>query len=75
MDSTFARATERADSNPEALDERPVPVRLHILDTNGVRPEQLEETIRRFVVLDFRRYKAPRRVRRHDRFQGQRCWT
>lgn len=28
-----ARADERADSSPDALGERPVPVRLHILDT------------------------------------------
>lgn len=33
LEATLARADERADSNPEALGERPVPVRLHILDT------------------------------------------
>ncbi|WAL93957.1 hypothetical protein [Streptomyces sp. Je 1-369] len=33
MDAALARAAERADSNPEALGERPVPVRLSVLDT------------------------------------------
>jgi hypothetical protein len=33
LEATWARNEERADSNPEALGDRPVPVRLHILDT------------------------------------------
>ncbi|CAM5590714.1 hypothetical protein [Streptomyces purpurascens] len=36
MDAALDRLAERADSNPEALGERPVPVRLHILDTMRV---------------------------------------
>ena len=40
---TQARADERADSSPEALGERPVPVRLHVLDTmRAVRAQLLE---------------------------------
>lgn len=33
LEATWARNDERADSSPDALGERPVPVRLHILDT------------------------------------------